>query len=331
VAPQTGDRYRIPVPKRDVELKARGSGPVTTYYLSPEEIQAKYGPPVPAKLGVRDRLAVFDQRRQIAKTMKEEKRMIAQLQDGQRVASAAPSKIEFLRQIAAGKTISKIEREWNMTPGSLYYWVGKWNLKGIKPDRAKQLLDEMKLDGELPEQKPAEINLSEAIEATAEKLFNAAPVAIDQEADPAARIIAAEVELHRQKDEKIERLTRELEAKAARINELEKVVNELEMKLADVRIERDALLQTVEKTVDADVTGHDPVNHPAHYTAGRIEYIDAIESATVGLSGGLAYCTGAAIKYLWRWSRKNGVEDLKKARWYIDRLIQEVGNGVQTQ
>lgn len=65
----------------------------------------------------------------------------------------------------------------------------------------------------------------------------------------------------------------------------------------------------------------DNVNHPDHYTAGGVECIDAIDAATTGLVGGQAYNTGAAIKYLWRWSRKNGIEDLRKARWYIDRLI----------
>lgn len=65
----------------------------------------------------------------------------------------------------------------------------------------------------------------------------------------------------------------------------------------------------------------DPVNHPSHYTAGGVECIEGIESAITGLEGPAAYATGAAIKYLWRWSRKGGVEDLRKARWYIDRLI----------
>jgi hypothetical protein len=72
---------------------------------------------------------------------------------------------------------------------------------------------------------------------------------------------------------------------------------------------------------------HDSVNHPSHYTAGAVECIDAIEAATIGLTGGKAYATGAAIKYLWRWSMKNGVEDLRKASWYIDRLIGEVDAG----
>lgn len=65
----------------------------------------------------------------------------------------------------------------------------------------------------------------------------------------------------------------------------------------------------------------DNINHPAHYTQGGVECIDAIEAAVTGLSGIEAVCTGNAIKYLWRWKRKNGIEDLEKARWYIDRLI----------
>lgn len=65
----------------------------------------------------------------------------------------------------------------------------------------------------------------------------------------------------------------------------------------------------------------DLVNNPPHYTAGKVECIDALEAATQGLEGIEAVCTANAIKYLWRWKRKNGAEDLKKARWYIDRLI----------
>ncbi|MGF7049134.1 hypothetical protein J2T13_003642 [Paenibacillus sp. DS2015] len=67
----------------------------------------------------------------------------------------------------------------------------------------------------------------------------------------------------------------------------------------------------------------DNVNHPVHYTAGDIECIDAIKAAVTGLIGIEAYNTGAAIKYLWSWKKKNGVEDLQKAQWYINRLIEE--------
>jgi hypothetical protein len=64
----------------------------------------------------------------------------------------------------------------------------------------------------------------------------------------------------------------------------------------------------------------DPVN-PSHYKQGGIECIEAMK---VALGGGfLGYLRGNAIKYLWRYDKKNGVEDLKKARWYLDRLIQE--------
>ena len=59
----------------------------------------------------------------------------------------------------------------------------------------------------------------------------------------------------------------------------------------------------------------DPVNSPKHYTQGEMEVITAIE----GL--GLDYHQGNVLKYVSRYRYKNGVEDLKKARWYIDRLI----------
>ena len=67
----------------------------------------------------------------------------------------------------------------------------------------------------------------------------------------------------------------------------------------------------------------DNVNHPSHYTQGGIECIEAIKAATVNLTGIEAVCTANAIKYLWRWKEKNGKEDLKKAIWYIKKLIGE--------
>ena len=70
----------------------------------------------------------------------------------------------------------------------------------------------------------------------------------------------------------------------------------------------------------------DNVNHPSHYTQGAIECIDAIKEAVKGLLGIEAVCTANIIKYVWRWKFKNGVEDLRKARWYLDRLIDEVSN-----
>ena len=63
----------------------------------------------------------------------------------------------------------------------------------------------------------------------------------------------------------------------------------------------------------------DPVNHPEHYTSGNIECLDAIKSA-LG-DNYKYYVQGNLIKYIWRFNRKNGLEDLKKARFYLDDLI----------
>lgn len=68
----------------------------------------------------------------------------------------------------------------------------------------------------------------------------------------------------------------------------------------------------------------DNVNHPSHYTQGGIECIDALKAATAGLEGIEAVCTANAIKYLWRWKHKNGIEDIEKAIWYLERLRKEV-------
>lgn len=74
------------------------------------------------------------------------------------------------------------------------------------------------------------------------------------------------------------------------------------------------------------------VNHPSHYTQGDIECIDALKAATVGKKGIEAVCVANVIKYLFRYEAKNGLEDVKKAQWYINRLIQELeDNDTQEQ
>lgn len=72
--------------------------------------------------------------------------------------------------------------------------------------------------------------------------------------------------------------------------------------------------------------GADPVNHPKHYTGGDIECIDAMV-ASQGKQPVTDFCICNAFKYLWRFRGKNGVEDLQKARWYIDRAISMIGDG----
>jgi hypothetical protein len=71
----------------------------------------------------------------------------------------------------------------------------------------------------------------------------------------------------------------------------------------------------------------DPVDHPPHYTQGTVECIDAIESMIEGttLSPLASWLRCSAFKYLWRLDRKGkALEDAKKARWYLERLIKKL-------
>ena len=71
-----------------------------------------------------------------------------------------------------------------------------------------------------------------------------------------------------------------------------------------------------------EVKANDPIN-PSHYKQGKVECIDCIESATLSLTGFEGFCTGNAIKYLYRWKQKGGKQDLEKSRWYINRMLGE--------
>ena len=71
----------------------------------------------------------------------------------------------------------------------------------------------------------------------------------------------------------------------------------------------------------------DVVNHPKHYKSSTgLEVIDIIEAFTEDLKGVEAADTANIIKYICRWNRKNGLEDLEKARWYLNHLIERVRN-----
>ena len=68
---------------------------------------------------------------------------------------------------------------------------------------------------------------------------------------------------------------------------------------------------------------NDPVNHPSHYASGGIECIEAMK-ASMTPEAFCGYLKGNAIKYLWRYEKKIApVEDLKKALWYLERLVKE--------
>lgn len=67
------------------------------------------------------------------------------------------------------------------------------------------------------------------------------------------------------------------------------------------------------------------VSHPPHYQSETgMEVIDVIEAFTFDLKGIEAVCAGNVIKYICRWKQKNGLQDLKKANWYLNHLINHV-------
>lgn len=274
--------HGTPVPKRDVELKSRGSGPVITYKLSPEELQQYL-----------HHLASPENKKTPFVFPKPKKSD----QEKEEAAVAELTREEYLRLRLEGMGRAAIQREHFRNNATKFYRTLKeWGIRE-KEDEEKEL---ERLRSEQPAA-DSRVERTDPYQEAASKMFSQPP-----QQNPL-------------KDE-INRLREELAIKNLRIKELEHTVSQLET-------ERDSLLRVVEKAVD-DNSGsaqdeHDPINRPSHYTAGKVECIDAIEAATVGLTGGAAYCTGNAIKYLWRWSRKGGVEDLRKARWYIDRLIEE--------
>lgn len=69
---------------------------------------------------------------------------------------------------------------------------------------------------------------------------------------------------------------------------------------------------------------HNEVSHPTHYISNGLETIDVIEAFTKDLAGIEATDTGNIIKYICRWKHKNGLQDLEKAQWYLNHLIEKV-------
>lgn len=82
------------------------------------------------------------------------------------------------------------------------------------------------------------------------------------------------------------------------------------------------------------ISGDTAVEHPSHYTSGGIECIDAMKAMLIGYEQAKIatrfywhFLSGQVLKYLWRWPLKERpLQDLKKASWYLDRLIEDVEN-----
>lgn len=85
-------------------------------------------------------------------------------------------------------------------------------------------------------------------------------------------------------------------------------------------VDIDAVYEKVDALISLPVEMFDPVSNPAHYTDGGVETIDFIEAK------GLGYHLGNVVKYISRAGKKgtnNGLEDLKKAQWYLSRAIEK--------
>ena len=102
---------------------------------------------------------------------------------------------------------------------------------------------------------------------------------------------------------------------------------DLKRALALIGISEDVVNDPIETEVSTDdnnTVSDDPIN-PKHYTDGKIEVIEYIEDKKLG------FCLGNAVKYISRAGKKDPtkeIEDLEKARWYIERRIKELREGV---
>ena len=97
------------------------------------------------------------------------------------------------------------------------------------------------------------------------------------------------------------------------VDSIDTIVENFNGDIIDIRIKKDP---------------SDNVNHPKHYKAKNgMEVIDVIEAFTANLNGYEASHTANVIKYICRWKEKNGLEDLKKAQWYLERLIKNIEEG----
>jgi DNA-directed RNA polymerase subunit RPC12/RpoP len=199
-------------------------GPTSQYIsrmLSPEDL-AKYGPVVPPKTirsyaprtptlqqKVAERLKLEEQKHAVVEKepieIKEELSVETTPKNGTPVRVFVPNKVDVLKGIVAGKSLGKMEREWDMNVNTLSYHMGKWGWKGMKPDQAQRLLDEMLIDAPQPRgleainaahqeemvkiDPPVEVK-KEADPVVLEEPIKEEPVVIQPEPEAAAPVIA---------------------------------------------------------------------------------------------------------------------------------------------
>lgn len=87
--------------------------------------------------------------------------------------------------------------------------------------------------------------------------------------------------------------------------------------------QREKIINPMWKSTKESITPKDNVNNPPHYNQGKIECIEAME-AMLSPEEFRGFLRGSIFKYQWRVMNKNGVEDLEKAKWYLEKLLEKL-------
>lgn len=107
-----------------------------------------------------------------------------------------------------------------------------------------------------------------------------------------------------------------------KIDEINTEINKLNDKLKNISGSMSDIVRLVLSEGESDSTStNDNVNHPSHYETGNFECIDVMIE-TQGKEAVMDFCVCNAFKYIYRHNNKNGIEDVKKAKWYLDKYIE---------
>lgn len=107
-----------------------------------------------------------------------------------------------------------------------------------------------------------------------------------------------------------------------KIDEINTEINKLNDKLKNISESMSDIVRLVLSEGESDSTStNDNVNHPPHYGTGNFECIDVMIE-TQGKEAVMDFCVCNAFKYIYRHNNKNGIEDVKKAKWYLDKYIE---------
>lgn len=303
-------------PDRARELASSGHGPVKSYKMSPDELEdyrAKTGFKEPA-----------DQQ------AKQPKKGI-----DIPVNTNKPVKNVFLECIARGHSISNTAQIMGLKPNGLAYWVKKWDLVGITPEKAKAILH-----GDSIPSQPEDNEVQNVSMADYEKKLAEWEVLNQELQLSRSRCQELEADLEKWKDNDTETQELLLEITAERDQRERDLLDakqelfemtedrdnwkltaqEVKQAIAELEEERQLLLETIERA--AGTSHQDNVNNPAHYTQGGIETIDFIR-AKLTPEEFEGYCKGNVLKYVARASLKGGHEDLRKAGKYIEFAVGE--------